>query len=94
MRNTCDDRPLLGSVLVAQGVVESDDVEEAVRIQSTSGQRLGELLVELGLICRPELDRAVATQSGVDLDEEAGFGSGLRAAIERRHRYRRDFAAA
>jgi hypothetical protein len=43
------------------------------------------------VICRPELDRAIAGQSEVDLDEEAGFGSGLRAAIERRHRWRRDF---
>jgi hypothetical protein len=43
------------------------------------------------VICRPELDRAIAGQSGVDLAEEAGFGSGLRAAIERRHRLRRDF---
>jgi len=43
------------------------------------------------VICWPELDRAIAGQSGVDLDEEAGFGSGLRAAIGRRHRLRRDF---
>jgi hypothetical protein len=34
----------------------------------------------------------VALQSGVDLDEEAGFGTGLRAAIERRHRFRRRFS--
>jgi hypothetical protein len=92
MRNSGGDRPLLGSVLVTQGVVQSDDVDEAVRVQSTSGQMLGELLVELGLICRPELDRALARQSGVTIDEEVGFGSGLRAAIERRHRYRRQFA--
>jgi hypothetical protein len=92
MHETCGNRPLLGSVLVEQGIVEPDDVEEAVRAQATSGERLGELLVSLGLICRPELDRAIATQSGVELHEEAGFGSGLRAAIERRHRYRRQFA--
>jgi hypothetical protein len=92
MRNNCDDRPLLGSVLVSQGVIGADDVEAAVEAQPASGQRLGELLVDKGLICRPELDRAVATQSGLELHEESGFGSGLRAAIERRHRYRRDFA--
>jgi hypothetical protein len=92
MQATWSDQPLLGSVLVGQGVVEKDDVEEAVRAQSGSGERLGEVLVGLGLICRPELDRAIATQSGQELDEEAGFGSGLRAAIERRHRDRREFA--
>jgi hypothetical protein len=92
MHATCGDRPLLGSVLVEQGVVERDDVEEAVEAQSGSGERLGEVLVGRGLICRAELDRAIATQSGLELDEEAGFGSGLRAAIERRHRDRRDLA--
>ena len=91
MRENCGDRPLLGSVLVAQGVVESGELNEALLNQAESGKQLGEILVDRGLICRPELDRAIATQSGVDLDEEAGFGSGLRAAIERRHRYRRDF---
>jgi len=92
MQATWSDQPLLGSVLVEQGVLENDDVEEAVRAQSGSGERLGEVLVGLGLICRPELDRAIATQSGLELDEERGFGSGLRAAIERRHRDRRAFA--
>ena len=40
-----------------------------------------------------ELDRAIAQQSGVVLDEEAGFGTGLRAALERWHGYRRAFSA-
>ena len=92
MQATWSDQPLLGSVLVEQGVLENDDVEEAVRAQLGSGERLGEVLVGLGLICRPELDRAIATQSGLELEEERGFGSGLRAAIERRHRDRRGFA--
>ena len=91
MEETCGDRPLLGAVLVAQGAVAHADVELALDAQTETSQ-VGELLVDLGLICRPELDRALAWQSGVIVDEESGFGSGLRAAIERRHRYRRDFA--
>jgi len=90
MHENCGDRPLLGSVLVAQGVVESGELDEAL-LKAESGKQLGEILVDRGVICRPELDRAIAGQSEVDLDEEAGFGSGLRAAIERRHRWRRDF---
>ena len=92
METTCGDRPLLGAVLVAQGAVAPADVELALEARAETSQRVGELLVDLGLICRPELDRALAWQSGVTIDEESGFGSGLRAAIERRHRYRRDFA--
>lgn len=91
MHENCGDRPLLGSVLVTQGVVENGELDEALLDQAESGKQLGQILVDRGVICRPELDRAIAGQSGLDLDEEAGFGSGLRAAIERRHRSRRDF---
>jgi hypothetical protein len=91
MHENCGDRPLLGTVLVTQGVVESGELDEALMDQAESGKQLGEILVDRGVICRPELDRAIAGQFEVDLDEEAGFGSGLRAAIERRHRWRRDF---
>jgi hypothetical protein len=35
----------------------------------------------------------MAEQGGTQLDEESGFGTGLRAAIERRHGWRRDFQA-
>lgn len=90
MHDTCGDRPLLGAVLVAQGAVESGTLDGALTAQAQTGERLGEFLLRLGLICKPELDRAVAEQAGAELDEETGFGSGLRAAIERRHRYRRD----
>jgi hypothetical protein len=93
MHDTCGDRPLLGAVLVAQGAVESGTLEGALTARADTGERLGEFLLRLGLICRPELDRAVAWQGGALLDEESGFGTGLRAALERRHRYRRDFQA-
>ena len=92
MYENCGDRPLLGTVLVTQGIVESDELNEALMDQAENGKQLGEILLERGAICRPELDRAIAGQEGLDLDEEIGFGSGLRAEIERRHRLRRDFS--
>jgi hypothetical protein len=91
MHDNCGEHPLLGALLVAQGAVDGGDVDRALTAQTETRRPLGDTLLELGLICRPELDRAVALQSGVELDEEAGFGTGLRAAIERRHRLRRDF---
>jgi hypothetical protein len=91
MQDNCGERPLLGAVLVEQGTVSGGDVERALDAQAGSGTRLGEILIDLGLICRPQLDRAVAGQSGVELEEENGYGTGLRAAIERRHGYRRAF---
>jgi hypothetical protein len=93
MHDTCGDRPLLGAVLVAQGAVEGSALDQALKAQKQTGERLGDFLVRLGLICRPELDRAVAQQAGIQLHEETGFGSGLRAAIESRQRWRRDLQA-
>jgi len=89
MREICGERPLLGAVLLEQGAVRDDDLELALKAQAETGERLGETLVELDLVSRPALDRAVAGQSGIDLVEERGYGTGLRAEIERRHRGRR-----
>jgi hypothetical protein len=88
MDQTCGDRRLLGTMLVEQGAVNDDDVEVALRTQLETGDRLGEILVQRGLVSRPELVRALALQSGVEFDEQRGFGTGLPAAIERRHGWR------
>ncbi len=85
----CGERLLLGTVLVQQGEVTSDEVEEALNAQLENGDPIGEILLESGAVCRPVLDRALAEQRGVELHFERGFGSGLREEIERRHRLRR-----
>lgn len=89
MSNTVSDRPLLGTVLVAERAVDEADVYQALREQIETREPLGEILVGLGLICRPQLDRALARQAGRKLDERTGFGTGLRGEIERRHGIRR-----
>jgi hypothetical protein len=88
MEQHCGDRTLLGKMLVERGAAKHGDVEVALRAQLESGEQLGEILVERGLVCRSELDRALARQSGVELEEQGGFGTGLRAEIERRHGWR------
>jgi hypothetical protein len=88
MEHNCGDRRLLGKMLVELGVLNDDDVEVALRAQLETGEQLGEILVQLGLLCRPELVRTLAYQSGVELEEQRGFGTGLRAEIERRHGWR------
>ena len=87
------ERPLLGRVLLDQGAVRDDELELALRAQTENGELLGEILVDLNLVSRPDLHRAVAGQSGVKLEEERGYGTGLRAEIERRHRGRRGLSA-
>jgi hypothetical protein len=85
----CGERPLLGTVLVQQGEVTNDEVEHALSTQVAHGEPLGKFLLERSAVCCPVLDRALAEQSGVELHFEGGFGTGLRAEIERRHRLRR-----
>ena len=86
MFDNCGDRTLLGALLSQQGEVTNDEVDQALTTQVENGDPLGEILVEKGAVSRPVLDRALAEQSGVVLHFEGGFGTGLRAEIERRHR--------
>jgi hypothetical protein len=91
MNDAGSDRPQLGAVLVAERALDESDVYVALRQQIETREPIGEVLVGLGLICRPQLDRALAHQAGVNLDERTGFGTGLRSEIERRHEIRRAF---
>lgn len=75
----------LGLLLIEHGVLDESDVERALDEQSRSGRKLGEILVEEDLLSRPFLDRFLAEQGGIPLEADTGFGSGLRALIERRH---------
>ena len=79
----------IGALLVREGSVTASEVRSALRTQERTGKRLGDLLVARGVVSRPELTRVLARQQGVQLEHEAGFGSGLRAALERAHQVKR-----
>jgi hypothetical protein len=78
----------LGWLLREQGAVKEEELEQALAHQQCSGESLGEILLGWGFVSRPLLTRVLAEQRGVWLEEETGFGTGLRAEIERRHRER------
>jgi hypothetical protein len=82
-------RPL-GELLVEKGLVLPDELELALAEQSESGRLLGAILVERGYVSGPALAVALAEQYGVELSTERGFGTGLWAEIDRRHRRGRD----
>jgi len=52
----------LGSLLIRSGKVSADDVARARDMQASRGQRLGELLTEIGSISRRELDLQIRAQ--------------------------------
>jgi len=78
-------RPL-GELLVEKGLVTQDELEAALEEQAESGRLLGAILVERGFVSGPALAVALAEQYGVELATERGFGTGLWAEIDRRHR--------
>jgi hypothetical protein len=77
-------RPL-GRLLVEQGLLTDDELERALAQQQATGKRLGETIVGLRFVSGPDLASALATQYGIELTMETGFGTGLRAQIQRRH---------
>jgi hypothetical protein len=77
-------RPL-GRLFVEKGLLNEERLEHALDAQAETGGRLGEKLVELGYVTRSTLAHLLAEQYGVELAYETGFGTGLRAELERRH---------
>jgi len=82
-------RPL-GELLVAKRLVKPEELEHALAEQESTGRLLGAILVERGYVSGPALAIALAEQYGVELKTERGFGTGLWAEIDRRHRAGRE----
>ena len=62
-------------------------------MQARTGKRLGETIVECGFVSGPELSSALASQYGIELKTETGFGAGRRSQIQRRHENERPRSA-
>jgi hypothetical protein len=77
----------LGELLVSEGILSAVELEDALAAQLETRPRkpLGELLLASGVVSPPLLVRLLAAQCQLQLEEETGFGNGLRRAIEQRH---------
>ena len=76
----------LGELLVEKKLLTEEELELALTEQAETGRLLGAILVERGYVSGPALAVALAEQYGVELHTERGFGTGLWAEIDRRHR--------
>ena len=92
MVRNCGERLMLGAILLKQEQVTRLDLALAISAQIESGKRLGQILLDLRAVSGAVLDRALAVQSGVEPELEGGFGTGLRAALDRQHQVRRAYA--
>ena len=63
----------LGEILIARGKLDAAGVERALRLQQEGGEKLGALLVTLGLCAQRDVAEALAAQLGLPLVDAAGY---------------------
>ena len=55
----------LGEMLVSQGLLDPDDLDQALTEQKRTGERLGEILIKMGLITEEDLMRTLSMQLSI-----------------------------
>jgi type IV pilus assembly protein PilB len=55
----------IGEILVEQGLITPQQVDEAMQEQKLTGEKIGEILVRKGWISREQVERCLAIQSGI-----------------------------
>ena len=66
-------RKRLGEILIERGKLDAAGLERALRLQQESGDKLGVLLVSLGVVAQRDVSEALALQLGLPLIEAAGY---------------------
>jgi general secretion pathway protein E len=67
------ERKRLGEMLIERGKLDAAGLDRALRIQADSGEKLGVLLVTLGVVAQRDVSEALADQLGLPLVEAAGY---------------------
>jgi general secretion pathway protein E len=63
----------LGEILIERGKLDQAGLERALRLQQESGDKLGVLLVTLGVVAQRDVAEALAAQLGLPLVEATGY---------------------
>src|SRR5947207_5934985 len=58
-------RKKMGEVLIDEGLVKEDQVQEALRRQRATGESFGEILVSMGFVSEIDIARTLVKQSGL-----------------------------
>ncbi len=66
-------RKRIGEILIERGKLDAAGLERALRLQQESGDKLGALLVSLGVVSQRDVSEALALQLGLPLIEAAGY---------------------
>ena len=57
----------LGEILIARGKIEAEELERALELQKERGDKLGKILVDMGLIAQRDVLAALSDQLGIPL---------------------------
>jgi type IV pilus assembly protein PilB len=85
-------RPRIGDILLEHGLLDEEQLSHAIEVQQSKGGRLGQILLDEGLVSPVALLRSLASQFGVelvDLEDEPidpDAVSAIPPAMARRHR--------
>ncbi len=63
----------IGEILIERGKLDAAGLERALRLQQESGEKLGALLVSLGVVSQRDVSEALALQLDLPLIEAAGY---------------------
>jgi general secretion pathway protein E len=66
-------RKRLGQILIERGKLDQANLDRALRLQGDSGERLGSLLVTLGLCAQRDVAEALALQLALPLMDVSGY---------------------
>ncbi|QSZ28029.1 Flp pilus assembly complex ATPase component TadA [Aceticella autotrophica] len=72
MNNVYDGHVYLGKILIENGVINSQQLEDALKIQKETGRRLGDILISIGACSQEAIADALAVQMGLNRAPE-GF---------------------
>ena len=74
----------LGEILIERGKIEAEDLERALELQQERGDKIGKILVDMGLLAQRDVLAALSEQLGVPLvsiDGPPPVGAGDRRAL-------------
>ncbi len=66
-------RKRIGELLIERGKLDAPTLERALRLQQESGERLGALLVTLGVVAQRDVAEALAAQLELPMVDTAGY---------------------
>jgi general secretion pathway protein E len=66
-------RKPLGELLIERGKLDAQALERALRLQEESGEKLGQLLVTLGLVAQRDVAEALAAQLALPMVDASGY---------------------